>query len=566
MSSMSNKRKLLYRAIVWGSIPTIGLCSVLSNVHAVVSNARNTHDSAVYHNANNVEGYHEQGVKKKKSRLSKNIVATDSRKKVQKKYVFSDDEDDSVVTASEEKKYGPDGIEAQIMSSEGDASNKVKSDLIVSNIAAKKAGEHHVINVPNTKVTLGGSIDVEAGMISQRENFRTRGPDVGDDWESKCATSRCSTPRAGLVENAKLKMLLSRVEKDMEYGLYFGLNANPGVPSDGYSGNDMAFGYVQGKYGRVEVGNNVGAILLLKIDAASIAVATGGIDGDYTDWTKGRDAYYTYNTNYRANMGDLFENDPYLSYEDRTQKKANKVTYISPTVNGFTVGVGYVPSTKIRGTSYNISQFASGMVYKNVFEGIVKYTMNTDKPDKVGFGISAGGEFGSADSFTYQDSASSIVQEKKLDDLAAWQVGAELTYGGFVLAGSYGNSGKSGMIKDEDLIGGLKKQQSFWTGGIAYNRDKIGLSATFLQSRSAGLVATYKDGNAVQFVGYRAPEELVSNAKANVYQALSLGAQYSVMPGLLPYAEVTFFNYKSCFSNVSTNKGAILILGTRVSF
>lgn len=468
-------------------------------------------------------------------------------------------------------------IRNEISRDEESASQVVKSDSIPPSVMNKKKETHYIIDVPGTKFVIGGSIDVEFGAISQKKDFRNIGnPYAVSDVTKACTNKRCNTPSSGLVENAKLKLMLDKTEKDIEYGLFFKMNANPGVQSDGYVGNDVVYGYAQGGFGRVEAGSNFGVNQMMKIDAASVAVGPGGIDGDYTDWTSdGRGAFYKSDaiTN-KPDVSGLFVNDPYMSYEDRTSKKANKITYISPDFGNFKFGVSYVPHTRIRGTDFNVRRFFGGQVYTNVVEAVAKYEINTDARDKFGFGASIGGEIGHAQDFAFKNgSGTSVTEEiRKVDKLRAWNVGTEFTYKGFVLVGSYGDSGKSGMFSEYALADGLKKEQKYWTSGIAYNSGKFGASVTFLESHSSGLVASYSDaGGNNSFPGYCSSSsactgQTTGKKKNNRYRALSVGAQYQILEGLLSYAEVTRFNYSSPFTNVETNSGNVFLVSTKVSF
>lgn len=77
----------------------------------------------------------------------------------------------------------------------------------------------------------------------------------------------------------------------------------------------------------------------------------------------------------------------------------------------------------------------------------------------------------------------------------------------------------------------------FWTLGGAYEWNDAGVSVTYLNSERG----------------------------ANDYESLVIGADYILAPGLVPYAEVSFFEADEGAS-VIDNDGTVLILGTLLSF
>lgn len=119
------------------------------------------------------------------------------------------------------------------------------------------------------------------------------------------------------------------------------------------------------------------------------------------------------------------------------------------------------------------------------------------------------------------------------NDLAAWQLGAQLGFGGgFSVAGSYGDSDDSGLART------TREDIHFWTLGGAYDwSDSAGASITYLDSDFAG----------------------------NDYNSLVIGAEYALAPGLVPYAEVSFFEADQA-GTTRDNEGQVLLLGTYLNF
>jgi len=96
-------------------------------------------------------------------------------------------------------------------------------------------------------------------------------------------------------------------------------------------------------------------------------------------------------------------------------------------------------------------------------------------------------------------------------------VGAQYSYKDFSVAASYGNQGKSGLSKNPIPAGSVGlKGGSFWTAGAAYVQGPIGASITYMNSQ----------------------------LNRNKFNLVSLGMDYKLAPGLLPYFEVSYFTMK----------------------
>ena len=87
-----------------------------------------------------------------------------------------------------------------------------------------------------------------------------------------------------------------------------------------------------------------------------------------------------------------------------------------------------------------------------------------------------------------------------------------------------------------------------------------------MQSKRAGCLSTVKnEKDEDKFVKFRETEY-------NKFEALSIGADYLVMPGFMPYVEVTKFkfkendNYGTGTDKAKFNKGTVILAGTKISF
>jgi predicted porin len=152
--------------------------------------------------------------------------------------------------------------------------------------------------------------------------------------------------------------------------------------------------------------------------------------------------------------------------------------------------------------------------------------------------LSATGETGSYEQIAYDATVNNSIIQR--NDLNAYDIGAMATYFGFTLGGSWGSWGDSLMpktgiysckydgsvalgsqdcVNDVDYANSIKRYDdaTYWTAGLAYQFGPVAFSATHLSS-------DFQD---------------------NDYAATSIGVDYRLAKGLMPYLEVTQFKFES---------------------
>ncbi len=356
--------------------------------------------------------------------------------------------------------------------------------------AAAFAGSVHAAG---PDVSVGGFIDFQAGFSDQDTAFETGA-------NSREAKFRNDTEVHVNVEG--------KADNGLTYGATIELEADVTAADGGEGLNaDKTWIYLESSAGKLELGANAGAEHGLKVDASTIARATGGIDGDW---------YYFINTGGSTGTTNFIVTpDLPAQHAQGAREDANKITYYSPRFSGLQVGVSYTPDEGDVGTAAgwtgelngdNENVFGLGANYEGTFSG-------------VGVQLSATGAFGE------QEVAGT-------EDLSAWQGGAVLSYRGFSLAGSYGDWTDSGLA-----TGTTNDDQNFWTAGAAYETGPFGLSVTYLDSE----------------------------AQSNDVTNLSVGADYQLAPGLSPYIEVSFFDLDENGTNTD-NDGTLVLVGTELNF
>jgi len=361
-------------------------------------------------------------------------------------------------------------------------------------------------NAGGLAVTLGGSADFQVGIKDQDALYDTT--DGSQHYQRD----------AHFANETKLNV---KVDGTSDNGLNYGavieleadLDANPDTTSN--QNADRAYIYLSTeKLGRVELGGNTGAADTLKVDASSIARATGGIDGDW----------YRYVDTTISGAGFIIRPDLPVAHARGNEENAEKVNYYTPRFSGLQVGVSFTPQTDDIGTTTALSAGTTAGQFENVFDLGANWQ---GQFDQVGVEVSATGTIGDS-------------QATSREDLGAWAVGAKATTQGFSVAGSYGSWG------DSNLTTGAKTEdtQNYWTVGGAYETGPFGLSVTYLNSRATDTTGGNRDK----------------------FDNVSIGADYQLAPGLVPYAEVSFFDLNDGSGSSTDNSGSVVLIGTQLNF
>jgi outer membrane protein OmpU len=374
-------------------------------------------------------------------------------------------------------------------------------------------------NAETPKVTIGGYSTFQAGYVSEDLDALKRPQAFRND--TQVAFKIDGKNDGGLGYGGEISMLAD-TSSDIQGR---GVNASKTMV------------YLEGtQWGRVEMGSNVGADGTMKVDAGSIARATGGINGDWTYFATASDQYLA-GASLPLAYGNVTGGTNFTG--DRTEENLNKFTYYTPRFAGAQLGLSYLPDQSNRGQGgaggvVNRSDNNAGLS-QNIFTGAINYD---NKFGDVGFTAAATGQIGSAQLNTYED-------------LRAWNAGAKLSYMGFSLAGSYGDWGSSNTLKTEQ-----SKDTWYWNLGLAYEFGPFGASVTYLKSQvdcGTGVAGLGINGGCVAAGG------------ENKFSNISTGVDYKLAPGLTPYAEVSFFNQNSNTA-VRDNKGYVGIVGTQLNF
>jgi hypothetical protein len=429
---------------------------------------------------------------------------------------------------------------------------------------ATKKGEHayaaksSLASAGGLAVTVGGELDSSIASVNGDDTVKLNGTNketvIYNGEEFKKAQNIVITNDSKINVKAE-----GKTDTGLTYGGVVELQADVSdSKNDGGVNAEKTYIFLDSSAGKVEFGATEGAAQRLEVNAGSVATISGGV---------GKEGNLEY---YVPLAGFITKAQTALDFVGTKAENANKIAYYSPKVEGFQAGLSYTPDSGDAGTADATSGDNGGFFnFKNIFTGAIKYA---NEFDGVGVEVSIGGEFGSAedlndtgagaslanttntsaltvDNFFGYDatefgSGFNIASVKDQEDLQAFNGGLKVSYEGFSLAGSYTDLGKTGDLKDT-AGRTFKANGSIYSVGAGYSQKDFALSAGYVAS------------------------ELYKNEFTNI----SVGADYKLAPGFVPYAEVNIFDAqydKKAQSvnadNASDNKGTVITLGTKLSF
>lgn len=290
------------------------------------------------------------------------------------------------------------------------------------------------------KVTLGGYADFQAGYTSDDFDTDTRSTGFRNDNE---VTIRVDGKTDGGLGYGAVIDLEADISQDA---------ANQGLNAA------RTFTYLESGWGRVELGGNKDAAANLRVDASTLAVATGGINGSWTYFVNpvgGGAAGLAASTTavpFITTSKLTGEHGSQFSAGDESTYNATKVTYYTPRYYGFQAGVSYTPDSQDRGQGGTGGLAGAGFrTDADGFGNIWDLALNYENQFSNGIKLAASAAYETGDA----DLAN-------VEDISAWNVGALLGYQGFSVAASYADLGDSAQATAADA------DQKYWTLGAAY--------------------------------------------------------------------------------------------------
>lgn len=383
---------------------------------------------------------------------------------------------------------------------------------------------HAVFAADDMSVKLKGQIDFTAGYYE---------PEKKDDYQRLTPNKK----HYGFYNTTTLGVSVKAITDDeLEYGAQIGIHTTAKS-----SRKHPSFLYIASDYGKVELGSGQSAMNKMKITGYSNSCALGN------SW----DMWAALNPIHFPEIAYLSDNSNYLDAKTRDSKSpeySRKVTYYSPEVSGFQFGVSYVPDAANLGfESMDIQRRTKKATIPNyqfaIKDGVAagisyKYSFT----DNYHLRASFTGEHGKVIPFEMVNDKA-VLSDNKFRNLNTYNVGAELKIYDTSIAGSYANHLKSFTGKNANLVDN-KATTSLYSIGLRHNIGKVGVSSTYFES----------------------------NHRKNGLRAVTLAAEYKVMPGLLPYAQWTQYLTKARYNDnqkVYHNEkrhGQVMFVGAKLQF
>ncbi|MFT6332431.1 MAG: hypothetical protein ACJAW3_000766 [Lentimonas sp.] len=437
-------------------------------------------------------------------------------------------------------------------------------------------------------IEIEGFIDSTSGIRSQESSYnKATLPESSKNQLS-------SNP--DFTGEAELHLKFSNItEFNLEYGAAVELDATFGNATEN-NGFDIekAFIFAKSDFGKFEVGSNSSANLKMKVGTEKFARGAGGINGKYLQYINlpmlGNSANSANPicaggvsdaacSNIKLPQFILIPQSPIAHggsakgfYSDVNQSGFNKndngnevrdgqisdladavkINYYSPRIASWKLGLSLTPDTGNNANSHSISGKNGGNIKQVIGLGL-NYSNSFGN---VGLAFSATGEVGK-----FKNGANN--GEKK-NDLKAYDLGIMTTYLGFTIGASYGNWGDS--LEDKYGINSCNYDESLILS--AQNCSSNNLKFNDATYKSAGIA--YQFGPFATSLTY-----LKSNFQENEYQALSFGIDYKMTKGLMPYFEVTKYEFTSnkprdsieaSSDQLKDNEGFVGLVGLLFSF
>jgi len=342
----------------------------------------------------------------------------------------------------------------------------------------------------------------------------------------------------------------TRIESEndmMKYGAH--LSLFPATQASGANSLDRSHIFMESCAGKLEVGSNWDAAAKMRITALTIAKASGNDAADYAM------------LNIKDSAGnDIITQSLFPSFHlDKLDAKgregSRKITYYTPEYRGLQLGVSYIPDAANFG-SLSLSGSDPENATKRYAVGNLEYLEQKTVKDAVSAGITFDHHFSEINSFKIAltgeygkpvskgkilDNTTNITTRYKIPKLNAYNIGGIFTSGNFSLVGSFTDSGKS--LHSAEVFGPGARVR-YYSAGAVYEQGPAGISLSYYKADK------YKN-------------------KSDTYV---LGTEYKLAPGLLPYAEIAYFNGKGKLPAVYKDptkrkyKGMVFLLGLNLSF
>ncbi|KAF8818315.1 porin [Rickettsia endosymbiont of Cardiosporidium cionae] len=359
--------------------------------------------------------------------------------------------------------------------------------------------------------------------------------------------------RFALFNQVGVLLDISNKVNDIKYGAHISLlTAGKRSGSATFNGSHIFF---ETPYGKLELGAPFDASDKMTLEACSIAAAAPNSWSRYAYVPKDRGLDIGFLTSCENFLGSRLRASLNNS---NTSEPSRKISYYTPEFEPFSentkiqLGISYIPDSTNTGSDSSSKVSSKVNKHKNDLDQmIVEIDQNVKDSvsaalsvehhinNNVGVKLVLSGEVGKSSGYAIDEKNNPKVKHP-LKNLAAYNIGGVLTYGNFKYALSYGALGNS---LTSDKVHKIKANAKTYSAGTAYSQGPFKVSITYYGS--------------VQF--------------KNRVNQLSIGSDYKLVPGFVPYIQITGYNMKgnSEFldsSNKQTVKssGMVALIGAKL--
>jgi len=365
------------------------------------------------------------------------------------------------------------------------------------------------------KILLGTTAIVAAGMIAApsadaAEKLKVSVGGYMEQWFGYTTADDKSTADYQGFANVSDAEIHFTGMTTLDSGISVGINVQLEANSNSGDQIDESYLIVKGNFGEINLGSENSALYKMNYGPDDYGISINS--GDQTAWVP----------NSVGATGGFFRS-PFGStnVEPNRTNDSEKLTYYTPRIEGFQLGVSYIPES---------GQDDNGTVDRNseVSDGYaIAANFNRDF-DGVALGLSAG----------YGAFTDGVAGNQ---DPNAWSLGATVGFGGFSVGGAYANS--------EGTTSGA--EETGYQLGAAYATGPWGVSLNYFHGES----------DAITTAG------VITND--GEHDSFTLNGKYALGPGVtaaatLGYTEITTKNTASVANNETD--GTYFVVGMKVSF
>jgi outer membrane protein OmpU len=285
---------------------------------------------------------------------------------------------------------------------------------------------------------------------------------------------------------------------------------------------DETFAFFSGGFGRINLGQENSAPYLMGyaspgnphwgLNSPNFSIAASG-------------------TNAAAPGGSV----SFISTQVNFTSDSEKISYFTPRMAGFQIGVSYTPENGAGGES------------KASYSGFTDDSKSGEQSEVIEVGVNYVGKFGGVDialSGGYAgaslESATTATAPGSSQDRVQWNLGGRLTVAGFTIGGAYreDNLGTDGTGETDNTIFnvGVRYASGPWSLGLQYAHAEKGFSAA-------------------------------AGGGDDEIDAFELGGAYTLGPGISLVAGIQVFEFEDAGSTVGgSNDATVFYFGTALSF